>query len=304
MVSSGPFFFHPTVDFMVESAGSHSAAAIFFQAVLGSSLQTGSAWRLKALGCSLRNPAGSMVPRRVAFQDQLIASGEALHMGRGSKAAGRAPSEWAGFLPSRAGLTARQALELYERRRSPDLLQKLVGLEGKTLACECPPNRRRHGDVLVGLFAAQKAAAASVGVGSAPSDQAARQAAAVRRAAVRVSRVKLSIQARQKPTREAGIGPPIFVGHGESRRLLADGAGLCSPGLWPPERRRPLVGGGGPASRCPSVRALCPRQHSGGRLTEGVVGPRRRQVARTPILGGGDRPFEGLRQRGDVELPG
>ena len=28
-----------------------------------------------------------------------------------------------------------------------------------------------------------------------------------------------------------------MVGHGETRRLLADGAGLCSPGQWPPEQR-------------------------------------------------------------------
>ena len=30
-----------------------------------------------------------------------------------------------------------------------------------------------------------------------------------------------------------------MVGHGDQRRLLADGAGLRSPGLWPPERRNP-----------------------------------------------------------------
>ena len=34
----------------------------------------------------------------------------------------------------------------------------------------------------------------------------------------------------------------MTVGHGDTRRLLADGAGLCSPGLWPPERRHPPTG--------------------------------------------------------------
>ena len=34
-----------------------------------------------------------------------------------------------------------------------------------------------------------------------------------------------------------GVGEPVRVGHGDRRRLLMDGAGLCSPGLWPPEQR-------------------------------------------------------------------
>ena len=40
----------------------------------------------------------------------------------------------------------------------------------------------------------------------------------------------------------AGVGDPLMVGHGETRRLLADGAGLCSPGQWPPEQRHPPTG--------------------------------------------------------------
>ena len=42
---------------------------------------------------------------------------------------------------------------------------------------------------------------------------------------------------RQRPTQIHGVGEPICVGHAERRRLLSDGAGLCSPGLRPPERR-------------------------------------------------------------------
>ena len=33
-----------------------------------------------------------------------------------------------------------------------------------------------------------------------------------------------------------------MVGHGTNRRLLADGAGLCSPGLWAPHVRYPAEG--------------------------------------------------------------
>ncbi len=37
-----------------------------------------------------------------------------------------------------------------------------------------------------------------------------------------------------------GRGPPLQVGHGPRLRNLCDGAGLCSPGIWPP-RSRPRV---------------------------------------------------------------
>ena len=59
----------------------------------------------------------------------------------------------------------------------------------------------------------------------------------MRKAAVANSRTKRTTSDRITPTRICGFGEPIFVGRGEDRRLLADGAGLCSPGLWPPERR-------------------------------------------------------------------
>ena len=46
----------------------------------------------------------------------------------------------------------------------------------------------------------------------------------------------------RRPTQIHGRGPPIMVGHGLNRRLLADGAGLCSPGLWPPHERHAAQG--------------------------------------------------------------
>lgn len=35
-----------------------------------------------------------------------------------------------------------------------------------------------------------------------------------------------------------GRGPPLYVGRGARQREFEDGAGLCCPGRWPPERRR------------------------------------------------------------------
>ncbi len=34
-----------------------------------------------------------------------------------------------------------------------------------------------------------------------------------------------------------GLGPPLMVGTGSNRRRISDGAGLCSPGAWPPHDR-------------------------------------------------------------------
>ncbi len=36
-----------------------------------------------------------------------------------------------------------------------------------------------------------------------------------------------------------GCGPPLRAGQGPHSREVHDGAGLCSPGRWPPERRTP-----------------------------------------------------------------
>ena len=44
------------------------------------------------------------------------------------------------------------------------------------------------------------------------------------------------------PSRIHGHGLLLMVGHGETRRLLYDGAGLCSPGLWAPQDRYPATG--------------------------------------------------------------
>jgi len=35
-----------------------------------------------------------------------------------------------------------------------------------------------------------------------------------------------------------GLGQPLLVGRGAKKRELQDGGGLCSPGLWPPGKRR------------------------------------------------------------------
>ena len=40
-----------------------------------------------------------------------------------------------------------------------------------------------------------------------------------------------------EPTMRWGTGEPLRVKTRQGSRLLIDGGGLCSPGLWPPDRR-------------------------------------------------------------------
>ena len=64
-----------------------------------------------------------------------------------------------------------------------------------------------------------------------PSDAVALRQSAIRRAAGSGAKLKAALKARQRPTVTAGFGEPLFVGRGPTRRLLAEGGGLCSPGL-------------------------------------------------------------------------
>ena len=48
--------------------------------------------------------------------------------------------------------------------------------------------------------------------------------------------------ARQAPTMMVGVGDPIMVGRGDTRRLLVGGAGLRFPRLRPPHRQHPPTG--------------------------------------------------------------
>ena len=135
-------------------------------------------------------------------------------------------------------------MELYEAELLKALgpAPDLESLEGLRLVCHCTPSQLCHVDVLIRLF--EKRRAELLGALAAPpaSDTDALAQASSRRAGLLVPRMGKATLARQTPTLQAGLGAPIMVGRGDTRRLLADGAGLCSPGLWPPHRRHPPTG--------------------------------------------------------------
>ena len=49
---------------------------------------------------------------------------------------------------------------------------------------------------------------------------------------------ELAKEVPPKTLKQGGFGPPLYVGIGGKRRPFVDGAGLCSPGCWPPEARK------------------------------------------------------------------
>ena len=118
-------------------------------------------------------------------------------------------------------------------REKPDYRTILLGLEGRQLACTCGLNKLCHGDVWVHLFHGLRRKELTPHRRVPATDQEARKAAR----GWSQSRVKEDVSHRQHPTAIMGHGPPIMVGHRFDRRLFADGAGLCYPGLWPPEKR-------------------------------------------------------------------
>ena len=148
-------------------------------------------------------------------------------------------SGWAHILHKGPGLSRKQSLELYERDllANAELMACLPGLEGLKLMCRCTPSQRCHGDVMIQVFNSLKSSSLASASAPPPTDTEAREAADAKKALAKQDRVGQVTRARQKPTKVGGAGEPIMIGHGDTRRLLADSAGLCSPGLWPPAKR-------------------------------------------------------------------
>ena len=200
--------------------------------------------RLKSLGCVWGDAAAYMPPRRVTFSSGSLKDGSVTYIGPGSAQWKLLPSAWSKHLVKDTGATRHQTLELFERSALADdgFMDKLLTLEGTRLMCHCSLGQRCHGDVLRKLFTRRVREAADSQSKLPPSDEVAFAAAADRRALQTQQRLKASLLERQWPSRAAGRGDPLFVGHGWQRRLLADGVGFCSPGMWPPSKRFPRPG--------------------------------------------------------------
>ena len=124
---------------------------------------------------------------------------------------------------------------------SQDLQQQLHQLTGKVLLCHCSLSEPCHGDVLIRAWEDRFL----LDVFLDEDGEAAQAEELFRAAALRQEVGEPESQSEDEAGQEPrgagwrGKGDPLMVGSSPLTRELHDGAGLCSPGLWPIERRRP-----------------------------------------------------------------
>ena len=214
-------------------------SVVAFQHPLRVSASPGMKGQLKQLGFTLDDFEAWLPSVRVALDKESVSKGECVYIGGLNQRLGLKASPWAPLWAKGPGVNWGQAAEILKRRvaEDPTLLSLLLDLEGRRIACTCPLAARCYADVLIAAFLEQRELRISVSNSPPPSDEAARSAAQQQREGWKQTRQKADMMDRQSPTQCHGTGPPITVGHAERRRLLADGGGLWSPGLWPPERR-------------------------------------------------------------------
>ena len=144
-----------------------------------------------------------------------------IYIGRGSRKFGLDASDWAnpfviGTRGSRDDVIAKFRIHLLD---DSELHLRLHELAGCTLLCHCGPKDPCHADILIRAFVdLHEPENASDGPTSEEDE---------------LGDVKPILGAGW-----LGNGPPLSVGAGARRRDMQDGGGLCSPGLWPPGKRK------------------------------------------------------------------
>ena len=164
-----------------------------------------------------------------------------LYIGRGAPHLGCLRSIWANpFKVKEFGREA--AIQKFETmlKSSTDLQQKLHQLSDKVLLCHCDPSEACHGDVLISAWEDKFLA----GNASGSEEETAQSEELFRAAAMRQPVEEPESQSEDEPGQAPrgsgwrGTGPPLTTGSGSATRELHDGAGLCSPGRWPLDKRR------------------------------------------------------------------
>ena len=194
--------------------------------------------QVKLLGFRLGDPRAWTRPRRVELCVDEVKDGRTLYVGRGAKHMGLAPSRWGNPFRVSEDFSRAEACMHFEQYLKGDnqLYAQLGSLEGRLLACHCRLHHHCHADVLVRAFDDfRDSALFKFSQGPATACHAL-QVAEQRRTSLMDS-LPQRLQGRISPTAVHGSGHPVWVWEGPYRRLLADGGGLCSPGLSPPEHR-------------------------------------------------------------------
>ena len=168
-----------------------------------------------AEGGGRRDFSGSL-PTRGRIEEQTSIGPNQVYIGRGNPRRALPRSPWANPHSIREAGGRDQAIRLFEKdlAGSPGLKARVKHLAGKQLLCHCPADLPCHADVLIA------------------------EAGRLEREEETSSEDEFGVR---KPPRGAGWwgrGAPVLVYRGTVSRSMQDGGGLCSPGRWPPARRR------------------------------------------------------------------
>ena len=150
-----------------------------------------------------------------------------VYIGRGVPRWGLPPSKWgnpAHVLHKGRARAISSFREYLQHEDQAGLRGDLPELIGKRLLCHCAPSVACHGDVLIEaleLLKKPRTGRTIEEAEEATSDE------------DELGRPKARAGAGWR-----GIGPPIQALHKGRARDIHDGAGLCSPGRWPPGQRR------------------------------------------------------------------
>ena len=133
-------------------------------------------------------------------------------------------------------------------------MSRLESLGGKRLACHCPVDLDCHGDILIEAYKDKFLGRQ----GRPPTEEEIQDKRQLRPDSADLAKnPKLGLHPKV-PTEQAGLGAPVLVFKGLQGRLLVDGAGLCSPGQWPPGKMHSMAKFAG---RIRAQLALALREH-------------------------------------------
>ena len=200
--------------------------------------------RLKALGFVVDDPGGWIPPVRTGYDPKKLWDPSYLYIGRGSDKDGVPRSDWANPHSIKHVGSRDAAIDSFKKylNDNASLRSRAGELEGRKLMCHCSLDEDCHGDVLIELYKKHVRDITENTRADPPEDKDVQAEATRRRQAVAGAAPK-DLDGRSEPTVAAGEGPPLYVFKGHHRRVLSEGGGLCSPGLWPPDRRFEPEGG-------------------------------------------------------------
>ena len=184
---------------------------------------------------SAASASSSTTPTRACLADIATWGPEDVYIRRKDKKRSLRHSAWANpFRIGQQGRTRRQALDAYEKHLWEDegLRARLGELSGKRLVCACRAYEDCHADVIIAFFGEMTSGAVDETRESrlGPRRPALMEEATSDEDEDGVTRPKLGEGL-------LGRGPPLRTTNFGKERFFHDGAGLCSPGRWPPEAR-------------------------------------------------------------------